>query len=184
MGGFNGLGLRWARKLTDMRRNPPKWLTDKCDAEMKNTKFAKSEVGFDESKGDQFIPSELMQGGVYNPKQNDRSGQGPRGIKYVSVGTEVAMNFRCDDYPPESPPKLVVVGMAFKAGLLPDMEIEVNGKSVWRGKAFEVPYCFKPLEVVLPVSVLQRTNRLVLRNMSPTEEAERKSLIHYVVVKK
>ena len=184
--GFNSPGLTWAKRLTHYRRSPPKSLLERRDAEMKNTKFAVEEVGYDESKGDQFFPAELMQGGYYNPKQGDRSGRGPRGVKYISTGkdTEVAMNFRCEDYPPETPPRLVVVGMAFKAGVFPEIEIEVNGRVVWRGTTFDKSYFFTPLEVTLPVDALQRSNRLVVRNVSSASEPSRKALIHYVVIKK
>ena len=182
--GFHGCGLYWAKRLRNLRKNPPEWLVKQRDAEMKNTKFAVAEVGYDESRGDQFVPSELMQGGEYNPKQGDRSGRGPRGIKYVKAGTEVAMNFRCDDYPPEAPPKLFVVGMAFKAGVFPEIDIEVNGRVVWHGTAFEVSYFFKPLEVTLPVDALQRSNRLVIRNVSSASEDRRMPMIHYVVIRK
>ena len=182
---FNALGIGWAKKLAKTRRKPPKWLIEKRDAEMANSKFAVEEVGFDESKGDQFIPSELMQGGIYNPKQGDRSGRGLRGIKYLNTGkgNSVSMTFTCHQFPPERPPKMILVAMAFKPNGAPDMEVEVNGRVVWRGKAFVAKY-FKPLEVDLPVDALKRDdNSLVIRNATPPEEHWRKPLVHYVVIR-
>ena len=182
--GFNSCGLYWARRLRNMRKSPPEWLIKQRDAEMKNTKFAVAEVGYDESKGDQFIPSELMQGGDYNPKVGDRSGPGVRGVKYVPPGEVVAATFRCDEFPPERPPKVFVVGASFHAGVVPEIEIEVNGSIVWRGPAFAKPYYFTPLEVTIPVNTLQRSNRLVVRNVSPVSEPFRKPTIHYAVIKR
>ena len=181
--GFSAGGLRWARRLRNLRRDPPQWLLDKRDAEMKNTRFAVAEVGYDEAKGDQFVPAELMQGGTYNPSVGDRSGRGPRGIKYINPGKEVALDFNCRDYPPEEPPLLVVAGMAFKAGNVPDVQIDVNGVRVWRGKAFDVPYRFSRLEVALPVGALKRSNRLAIRNVSSPDDSSCKPLVHYVVIK-
>ena len=181
--GFNNPGLYWARRIANYLRNPPKWLLEKRDAEMKNTKFAKEDVGYDESKGDVFIPSELMQGGIYFGSASDWSGRGKRGVKYVNVGMEVSMKFSCELFPPEAPMKLFVTGQGFSDKAQPDLSIELNGHVIWRGEHFKPRY-FTTLEVGIPVNAVRRTNTLVIRNVSPLEENWRKPLIHYVVIRR
>ena len=180
--GFNAQGIYWARRLARNRRNPPKWLVEKRDAEMANTKFAVDEVGFDGSKGDQFIPASLMQGGTYNPADHVYTEKHSRGVKYVDAGKELAMDFACNLFPPESPPKLTIVGASFSAKVNPLIEVEVNGQSVWRGEAF-IPFRYKPHEIELPVNAIRRSNRLVIRNIAQAGNWERKPKIHYAVIK-
>ena len=182
---YNALGIGWAKKLAKYLRNPPKWLLEKRDAELKNTKFAVEEVGYDASKGDVFIPSELMSGGEYFFGQGDYSGRGKRGIKYLNHGRydSVSMKFDVEVFPPVEPPKFILVGMSFKPDFQPDMEIELNGKVVWRGKAFKAHW-FTPLEIDLPVYALQRSNNtIVVRNTAPAEEHQRKPIVHYAVIR-
>ena len=183
--GFDINALQNAKKLASLRRNPPKWLRDKVKAEMDNTKFAVAEVGYDEKNGDKFFPAEQLQGGYYNPSATYRmeKDRGSCGVKYVDVGKELSANFSCEQFPPERTPMLFVVGMACKAEFPPDIEIEVNGQSVWRGRAFETPHRFSQLKVDVPVSVLQRANRLAIRNVSPESDKRRRPEIHYAVVK-
>ena len=59
----------------------------------------------------------------------------------------------------------------------------LGGQSVWRGRAFEIPHRFSQLKVDIPVSVLQRANRLTIRNVSPESDKRRRPEIHYAVVK-
>lgn len=182
---YNALGIGWAKKLAKYLRNPPKWLLEKRDAELKNTKFAVEEVGYDASKGDVFIPSELMSGGEYFFGLGDYSGRGKRGIKYLNHGRydSVSMKFDVEVFPPVEPPKFILVGMSFKPDFQPDMEIELNGKVVWRGKAFKAHW-FTPLEIDLPVYALQRSNNtIVVRNTAPAEEHQRKPIVHYAVIR-
>ena len=182
VGGFNR-ALGWAREQTECRRNPPKKLLEKRDAEMANTKFAVEEVGYDESKGDQFVPAALMHGGTYIAASTDWSKKGPRGVKYVHVGEEVSMKFDCRLFPPEAPPRLIIVGAAFDKDKKPMIEVEVNGQVVWRGEAFR-PYYYAPHEIELPVSAIQRSNKLVIRNAAPAEDTARLPKIHYVVIRR
>lgn len=180
VGGFNNPGLYWAKRIANYLRDPPKWLLDKRDAEMKNTKFAKEDVGFDEAKGDIFIPAELMQGGMYNPEQDDYSRRGHRGIKYVKPGQEVRMSFDCELFPPEKPPRAIICAM----GTQPDMEIEVNGRVIRHERMF-ISHWFKPYEIEMPVDALRRYgNKLVIRNVSPQSEDPRKPSVHYVVIRR
>ena len=182
--GFYHFGVKGARRIAEAKRNPSEKMLRDRESIMANTKFAVSEAGYDAARGDVFIPSEMMRGGFYNPAAEDWSKKGPRGVKYVPVGAVLEMSFGCDDFPPERAPRLVVVGEAWSAKAFPEVEIEVNGRVVWRGVAFNVPYYFKPLEVEIPVDALQRSNRLVIRNASPESESNRKPLIHFVVIKR
>ena len=180
VGGFNNPGLYWAKRIANYLRDPPKWLLEKRDAEKKNTKFAKKDVGFDEAKGDIFIPAELMQGGIYNPEQDDYSRRGYRGIKYVKPGQDVRMSFDCELFPPERPPRAIICAM----GTQPDMEIEVNGRVIRHERMF-ISHWFKPYEIEMPVDALRRYgNKLVIRNVSPQSEDPRKPLVHYVVIRR
>ena len=180
--GFRQPGLVWAKRLADYRRKPPKWLIEKRDAEMANTKFAVEDVGYDESKGDIFFPAELLSGGYYHHTY-DYSNRGTRGIKYLDVGKELVANFPCEPFPPEVTPRLFICGEAFRKEK-PILEVEVNGQHVWKDEVF-IEHYFKPIEIEIPVHVLNRSaNRLVIRNVSPKNEPDRKPLIHYVVIKK
>ena len=184
---FRHFALMGAQRIAEARRNPPEKFIKERDAVMANTVFAKREVGFDESKGDLFFPSEMMRGGFYNPRARDRSGQGDRGVKYLPPDATLSMSFPCDDYPPERTPKLILVGLSFQAGNLPILEIVLNGRAVWRGEAFNVPYYFKPIEIELPIHALLRSNNLEVRNVSPHAPGTgtiRQAEIHYAVIKR
>ena len=181
VGNFNRFAVTWAKQLANYLRNPPKWLLERRDAEMANTKFAVEEAGYDESKGDLFFPAELLSGGVYHSVKDRRKKDFERGVKYLNVGEELSAKFACDPFPPEAVPRLFVCATSFVKEK-PLIEIEVNGQSIWRGEAFDAR-CYAPMEVEVPVHALKRYgNRLVIRNVST--EAERKPLVHYVVIKK
>ena len=188
--GFNRYALEWARRLAEYRRNPPKWLVERRDAELANTSFAKSEVGFDESRGDQFLPAELIQGGHYFDGIKDMSDRTPCGSKELQIGETVSGRFAIEQFPPETPPKLIVVGQAmveywdrkFKVEL-PDAELEVNGRVVWRGKMF-ADGRYKPCEIELPVYTLLRDNTFSIRHTGPDVAHKRRPMVHYVVIRK
>ena len=179
---FNRCGLAWAKQLAGYRRNPPKWLLDKRDAEMANTSFAKNEVGHDEANGDEFFPAEMLAGGCYVKNISDWTKRGKRDTKYLGPQTELFGRFQCQQFPPEKPFKLVIMGMAFNDPK-PILEVEVNGRVLWRGEAF-IRYYFKPLEVEIPVDAMQRANVFRIKNVGPAAESERCAIIHYAVIRK
>ena len=182
---FYHFGVRGAKRISDARRNPPEDLLKMRDEILANTSFAKEETGYDESKGDVFIPSAIMRGGFYNPDVEDRKGKGKRGVKLVPPGAEIDMSFSCNDFPPERAPRLLLVGRAWNYRFVPTLEVEVNGRVVWRGLAFEKPRLFTVLEVEIPVDALQRGNKLVVRNVaSPDNGGAYKPEIHYAVIKR
>ena len=168
--GFENPGIMWAKKLAGYRRNPPEWLVRQRDAEMHNTKFAVEEVGYDESKGDQFIPAEMMQGGWFFSGNT-------RGVKYVTPGKEVAINFNCDNFPPDRPPTVIICGLGHPV----EMEVTVNGNVIKNEKLMFDNRRFTPVEIEVPVVALQRSNRLVVKNVS---HEDRRPQISYVVVRK
>ena len=182
---FYHFGVQGAKRIAETRRNPPEKFLKERDAVMANTAFAKKEVGFDESTGDLFFPSAMMRGGFFNPRVRDWSGLGDRGIKYLAPDATLSISFPCDDYPPERPPKLIIVGMLFQTGNLPTVEIVLNGRSVWRNEAFNVPHYFKPIEIELPIDALLRSNNLDIRNVSEKSPGIiRQAEIHYAVIKR
>jgi hypothetical protein len=63
------------------------------------------------------------------------------------------------------------------------MELEVNGRVVWRGGPF-ASRGFKPREIEIPVDALARSNKFVLRNVSPADDSDRKAVVHYVVIRR
>ena len=93
------------------------------------------------------------------------------------------MDFKCDLFPPERPPKLFVIGKSSDHKVFPAIEIVVNGRVVWSGEAFASRY-FKPLEIELPVDALKHSNRLVLRNTAPSTQSQRLPEIHYAVIRR
>ena len=180
--GFRLFGLVNARRLAAYRHKPPKWLLEKREAEMANTSFAKDEVGFDEAKEDVFIPAELLMGGFYVKDVSDRTKRKSCNVKYIGVGEEAGGRFACEPFPPEKPFKLIVVGKPWQQ-TRPEMELEVNGRVVWRGEPF-VSKFFKPCEIEIPVDALARSNKFVLRNVSPADDSGRKAVVHYVVIRR
>ena len=182
MGDFNDIGIHYGKKLANFRHKPPKWLVEKRDAEMANTRFAVNEVGFDESKGDVFFPAELLNGGNYVKDIGDWSKRGKRNVKYVSVGTELSGRFTCEPFPPDRPYKLVFMGLQWNANDAV-AEVEVNGRKIWSGTVFPKKRHFNPLEIEIPVDSMQRSNRFVFRNSAPSTEPHRKPIVHYAVIR-
>ena len=114
VGNFNRFAIKWAKQLANYLRNPPKWLLERRDAEMANTKFAVAEMGYDESKGDEFFPAELMSGGYYHVTTDRRKGNTGRGVKYLGVGEELSMKFSCKSFPPDVVPCLFICAKSFR----------------------------------------------------------------------
>ena len=181
---FNGFarGLEWAKNLAEIKRNPPEWFLKKHEAEMANNSWARDEVAYDEKNGDQFIPSEMLSGAIYFDNITDWS-HGRRTVRYVNPGVEVRGSFECNSYPPPAPYRMLVVGMGF-SGDAATVEVELNGRSLWRGEAF-MHDRFSPLEVAMPVEDMRMgVNRFAIRNVSPEGKATRKAILHYIVVRK
>ena len=149
---------------------------------MANTSFAKDEVGYDEAKGDVFIPAELLMGGMYVRGVDDRTKRKSCNVKYIGIGEEAGGRFSCEPFPPERPFTFIVVGKPWKKNQ-PEMELEVNGRVVWRGGPF-ASRGFKPREIEIPVDALARSNKFVLRNVSPADDSDRKAVVHYVVIRR
>ncbi|MGN0833574.1 MAG: beta-N-acetylglucosaminidase domain-containing protein [Kiritimatiellia bacterium] len=180
VGGFSQLGIGWARRLVDCRRNPPDWLRQKREAELANSSFAKREVGFDAARGDQFVPAEVLNGGDYYQGICDRTKRGKCGAKYVAPQDSVRATFACDPFPPERPFRLFLVGKSSSADGGPRLEIVVNGRTVAVHDMFRA-YYFEPVEVEIPVAALARNNTVVVRNVSATR---RTAILHYLVVRR
>ena len=179
--GFKNGGIKWAKGIAEARRNPPEEFKTEYAAIMSNTSFAKKEVAYDESKGDEFIPAEIMSGGKLNPKASSWSSGGDRAVKYVSPGDELVGHFTCDMFPPERPFKMLIVGMSF-IDEFPTIEVSVNGNVVWSGVAYQ-RYYFLPKEIEIPVVVIRRNNTFSIKCISQPG-TRIKALIHYVVIKK
>ena len=175
--------LKWAKDLAAIKRNPPKWFLEKHEAEMANNSWARNEVGYDESKGDQFIPSEMMSGATYYRHITDWS-HGKRSVRYVHPGMEVKASFECYSYPPPAPYKMLVVGMRY-TDRDATVEVEMNGRVIYRGKSFSTHYSFTPLEVGMPVDAMRMgVNRFVIRNVSEEKDRNHLFVLHYIVVRK
>ena len=179
---FNECGIKWARRLAEYRRNPPEWLVKQRDSEMANTAFAEKEAAFDASKGDVFVPSEMLSGGRYFKNIKDRSKREPCAVKYVDAGTDTRLGFTCEPFPPDKPFTLVIVAMSFQ-DVRPFVEIDINGRNIWRGEAF-TGHRFGLMEVKIPVDAIKRSNTVVIRNASASSEEERKAIVHYVIIRR
>lgn len=175
---FKNCCIAWAKMIAEGRRNPPEWLIKQRDAEMANVSFAISEVGYDAARGDEFIPAELLSGGYYVAGMD----HGKRNVKFLDVQTEISGRFNCDQFPPQRPFKLIATGIRWNLNPV-EVEVEVNGRVIYKGKAFDPPR-YAPMELEIPVDALQRSNRFVIRNTAPADESHRKPEIHYVVIRK
>ena len=179
----------WARRKAATRRNPPEWLKAQYDAAKSNAEYAKKEVGFDESKGDQFIPATLLHGGKYWGLIEDSTGDKPRDVKFIETRMELSGQFDCILFPPENPVRFIVTGMRYldrwekpPKVAAPQMELEVNGRVVWRGEMYKDDV-YKPFEIVIPTDAMQRSNTFKLRNSGPYVKDEGRPVVHYVVIK-
>ena len=175
---FKNCCIAWAKMIAEGRRNPPEWLIKQRDAEMANVSFAKSEIGYDAARGDEFIPAELLSGGYYVTGMD----HGKRNVKFLDVQTEISGRFNCDQFPPQRPFKLIATGIRWNLNPV-EVEVEVNGRVIYKGKAFDPPR-YAPMEFEIPVDALRRSNRFVIRNTAPADESHRKPEIHYVVIRK
>ena len=178
-----GRALKWAKDIAAVKRKPPKWFLEKHEAEMANNSWARNEVGYDESKGDQFIPSEMMSGATYYRNITDWS-HGKRTVRYVNPGVEVKSSFECINYPPPNPYKMLIVGMRYTSRES-TVEVEVNGRVIYRGKSFTTQSNFKPLEVEVPVDAMRMgVNKFVIRNVSEKKDRDYLFVLHYIVIRK
>ena len=189
---FGKTGLEWARNLVKMRRNPPEWLVKQAESEKANNSFAVAEVGYDETKGDVFIPAEMIGGGEYFPKikGDSNTNRPPCGVKELAPGCSVSGKFTLEPFPPERQITLYVMGILFidrwdKPFNVPPPEIvgEMNGRTVWKGQAF-TRNDFDMLKVEVPVDVLSRTSTFSIRNAGKDVAHRGRPMIHYVVVRK
>jgi hypothetical protein len=183
-------GLGWAEKLAEYRRNPPKWLVERQRAAMANVEFAKKEVGFDEAREDKFFPAETMAGGMFWTGIGDKTDRGRRDVKELVVGAGVTGKFDCAQFPPPRPYKMIVSGLQFHdvwerpyKAQPPAFEVEVNGRVIWKGNAFE-PDAFTTIEVDVPPDALFWSNTFTIRNVGPAVPHQSRPMIHYVVIRK
>ena len=179
----------WGKKLADYRRNPPDWLKKQYEAAKANTAFAEKEVGYDESKGDQFIPAELLNGGKFSKDLKDAA-KNPRDVKVLTTGVEVAGKFTCEPFPNPRPFKMFIAGMRYldrweKPPKVdpPNMEVEVNGRVVWRGAMFSDDV-YGHVEIEIPVDAIQRSNTFKIRNAGPFVKDQGRPVVHYVMFRK
>ena len=182
-----GIALGWKRRLVQLRREKPEWLVKEYEAAKSNTVFAVKETGFDESKGDEFLPAEILCGGRFLPGVRD-SKYSPRDIKMLEPGDEVSGKFSCRMFPPEKPIRMIVVGMTYERPKESNMTIsettvEVNGNVVWRGEMFKDHY-YLPFEIEIPTVAVRRENTFKIRNPGPKVKGQCRPVVHYVVIKK
>ena len=189
---FGRTGLEWARNLVNMRKDPPKWLVEQAAAEKANNSYAKAEMGFDESKGDLFLPAEAIGGGDYYPKiQGDtKKDRAPCGVKEILPGTALSGKFTLEPFPPERPVTLYIMGMLFIERWdrplkvpPPAIEVEVNGRVIYKGQPF-TRHDFDMLKVEIPVDALSRTSTFAIRNAGEDVVHRGRPMVHYVVVRK
>ena len=181
VGDFNDRALKYAKRIADARRNPPERLLRERDAVLANVKYAISEAGYDEKRGDEFIPAAMMSGGRYVPDRYTYTGGTTRPVKYVDA--ELSGSFRCEPFPPQAPFTMVVVAQSLKHEP-PDVEIAVNGRVLWRGRPFVAFHMLPPLEIEIPVTALQRSNTFTIRNTSGEPDPDRLPMVNYVVIRK
>ena len=182
---------KWARQKTEIRRNPPEWLKKQYEAVKSNSEYAVKEVGFNEENGDQFMPALLLKGGEYYGEAiADAAGDTRTDVKFIETGMELSGSFVCKLFPPEDPVKLIVTGIRFldvwekpPKVAAPELEVEVNGRVVWRG-VMHAEEMYKPFEIKLPTDVIRRDNTFTIRNPGPYVKDQGRPVVHYVVIRK
>ena len=178
-----------ARRLAGMRRNPPAALKTEYEAAKANNAIAADEAGFDEAKGDQFVPAELLQGGRFFKDLSDATGK-KRNVKIIESGESAGGKFICEPFPNSRPFKMIVAGMRYldrwekpPKVAPPAMELEVNGRVVWRGPCFAKDV-YGIMEIEIPVDAVERKNTFALRNPGPGVKDEGRPVVHYVVIRR
>ena len=183
MCGYKDRGLLYARNLVAARRNPSESLLKEREAVNASVSFAKNEAGFDDARGDEFIPGALLFGGTYAENMGDWTKRGLRNVKFLFVGKTLSGGFSCEPFPPPKPFVMNICARSCDAKEKGTYEVEVNGRVIWRGEAF-IPYYYTNIEVEIPVDAIKRVNTFKIRNASPPNDDFRKALFHYVVIKK
>ena len=180
----------WARRLANWRRNPTEALRKQYAAAKADAVFARRETGYDEAKGDQFVPAELLVNGRFLPDFKDAKRGAGRAVKMLETGMEVSGKFTCEPFPNPRPFKFLIAGMRYldrwekpPKVASPQMEVEVNGRIVWRGEMFKDDI-YRTFEVEVPVDAIQRANVFKIRNPGPYVQDEGRPAIHYVVIRK
>ena len=174
-------GIRWGKRIAEARRNPPEWLVKQHKAALASTSFAVKEAGFDEAKGDVFLPAELLSGGGYFTSDLRK-----RAVKYLNPGmsgSDVSGTFKCVRFPPPGPYRMKICGMPSFSGALPVVEVVVNGRSVFKGEAFMQDE-FSVFEVEIPVDALSWDNKFTIRNAAGPDDGRPKPILHYVVLRR
>ena len=180
----------WGRRLANIRRTPPEALKVEYASVRANASYAVREAGYDEAKGDQFIPAELLVGGRFLKGIRDATRGEGRSIKMLETGMEASGRFTCEPFPNPRPFKMIVAGMRYldrwerPPKVAPTtLELEVNGRIVWRGPLF-ADDVYRVTEIEIPVDALERKNTFTIRNPGPYVKDEGRPVIHYVVVRK
>ena len=65
----------------------------------------------------------------------------------------------------------------------PNMEVEVNGRVVWRGAMFSDDV-YGHVEIEIPVDAIQRSNTFKIRNSGPFVKDQGRPVVHYVMFRK
>ena len=180
----------WAHRLANWRRKPTEALIKEYAAAKANIEYAQRETGYDEAKGDQFIPAELLVNGRFLTDIKDAKRGKGRSVKMLETGMEVNGKFTCEPFPNPRPFKFLIAGMRYldrwerpPKVASPQMEVEVNGRVVWRGEMFKDDI-YRIIEVEVPVDAIQRANVFKIRNPGPYVKDEGRPVIHYVVIRK
>ena len=182
-----GFALGWRRRLLNVLRERPERLVREYAAAKSNTVFAVKEVGYDESKGDEFFPAEILGGGNFLSGVRD-SKYSSRDIKVLSSGGEVTGKFKCTMFPPEKPIKMIIVGMTYERPEegnrpIPETTVEVNGNVVWRGEMFKDHY-YRSFEIEIPTVAVLRSNTFKIRDAGPQVDRQCHTVVHYIVIRK
>lgn len=179
----------WKRRLASYRRNPPDWLKKEYEAVKANTAIAKEECGYDESKGDQFVPAAIMRGSSFFKGISDAN-KTSRDVKLMSSGDSVAGKFSCVLFPPEQTPTLIVSGKRYidsweKSANVPtpEMTIEVNGNVIWKDGLFKSDI-YGTVEIKIPVVAVRRENTFSIKFSAPKAANQGRIAISYAVIRK
>ena len=181
--------IGWKRRLADLRRNPPEWFKKEYEAVKANTAIAKAECGYDEAKGDQFVPAEIMRGGPFFKKISDDKGTN-RAVRLLSPGDSSSGKFSCPMFPPEQAPTLIVSGQRYldsweKSANVPtpEMTIEVNGNVIWKDGLFK-NNIYGPVEIKIPVVAVRRENTFSIKFSAPKTANQGRIAISYAVIRR
>jgi len=172
LGGF-GRGCGFATDAVRKARTPPDFLARYAKAIRATQELATQEVGYDKARGDILFTAVDTTGATildHTDKALPKTKQHRLGKCLRGASTsrcEISGKFECDPFPPSGAYELLLVANEDERADENEIEVTVNGKSVWRGKTGLPHDDYGILRIPIPFDSMIRNNVFSIRNLTP-----------------